>query len=329
MRVVRGFISIVVGLIGGVLASLMFGLMFFVGTRFLGTASIFGGMAGLVEWGLIIVGFVVGFQQSRQWFLTTLWHSRRAMETSPRQGRSGDALVVFRSGGLYGWADSRGKVAIEPRFTSCLSEFSEGLVPAQVNYAQWGYVDTTGAWAVPPMFDKAARFGEGLAAVEVEGKVGFIEKTGGFAIEPFLAINDLHGVLPAFSQGLAPAAVGSMWGFIDTKGDWAIAPKFDHAGDFSDWLAPVKVGEAWGFVGKRGRMVIHPRFMEVTGFGEGLAAALIGNKWGYIDRAGSFVIQPRFDSAHLFGDFAQGRAEVMIGDRWATIDKTGKVVAWE
>mgnify|MGYP000456301726 FL=1 len=85
-----------------------------------------------------------------------------------------------------------------------------------------------------------------------------------------------------FADGLAAVKVGSKWGFIDKSGKQVISPQFDDPWYFADGLAPVKVGSKWGFIDKSGKQVISPQFEDARGFDDGLAAVEINGKWGYI-----------------------------------------------
>ena len=61
-----------------------------------------------------------------------------------------------------------------------------------------------------------------------------------------------------FSEGLAAVQVGIKWGFVNGKGKRVILPGFDGVGYFSAGLVPAKIGEHWGFINKRGETVIKP-----------------------------------------------------------------------
>ena len=68
-------------------------------------------------------------------------------------------------------------------------------------------------WVVPAQYDAAATdFEENLAAVEIGGKVGFIDVHNRFIIEPkFEPMKNLEG----FSQGMAAVKIGDKYGYID------------------------------------------------------------------------------------------------------------------
>lgn len=159
---------------------------------------------------------------------------------------------------------------------------------------KYGYIDKTGKVIIPPQFDQADEFSEGLAAVNQGG-----------------VLNN-NGVIS-----------GGRWGYIDTTGKYVIPLQFDEAGNFSEGLAEVKVNDKYGFIDKTGKMVILPQFEDVWPFSEGLAKVCTDKKYGYIDKTGKITIVPQFDEA---GNFSNGLAMVAIGDKFGYIDKTGKFI---
>ena len=54
----------------------------------------------------------------------------------------------------------------------------------------------------------------------------------------------------AFSEGLAAVKLGGKWGFIDKKKVIVVSFKYDEVKDFNEGLAAVKLRFGWGFVGK-------------------------------------------------------------------------------
>ena len=161
-----------------------------------------------------------------------------------------------------------------------------------------------------------------------------------------------------FSEGLAAVQVGERWGYIDRMGRMAIKPRFQEASYFAEGLASIKSGDLWGYIDRTGKMVISPRFQESKEFSEGFAAVKFDGKWGYIDKDGSFVVQPQYDAAETFHEglaniksddlwgyidptgrvkislqftdtwgFSQGIAQVKLGKRIAYIDKDGNFIS--
>ncbi len=58
-----------------------------------------------------------------------------------------------------------------------VEDFVEGLAAVKLD-GKWGYIDTTGREVIPFKYDYAGDFSEGLAAVNLDGKRGFIDTTG-------------------------------------------------------------------------------------------------------------------------------------------------------
>ena len=49
---------------------------------------------------------------------------------------------------------------------------------------KFGYMGDADDWVIKPIFDLGRDFSEGFAAVELDGKWGFIDKSGKVVIEP-------------------------------------------------------------------------------------------------------------------------------------------------
>ena len=88
----------------------------------------------------------------------------------------------------FGYMDRQGKVAVLPIAPS-VEGFSEGLSPAgdkpTWDGKKWvpglgGYVDKRGKWAIKPQFSRVYMFKGGVAQVELDGVVGWIDKSGKF-----------------------------------------------------------------------------------------------------------------------------------------------------
>ena len=83
-------------------------------------------------------------------------------------------------------------------------------------------------------------FSEGLAAVRVGCQWGFIDRTGAIAIPPGYANAG------RFSGGVAPVNAGdasqAKWGYIDRQGQMIIAAQFSTAAPFAGALALVQMG---------------------------------------------------------------------------------------
>jgi hypothetical protein len=63
-----------------------------------------------------------------------------------------------------------------------------------------------------------------------------------------------------FSEGLAAVRIDGRFGYIDPTGKVIIKPQFDLAGKFNDGMAEVRVGDYTGVIGRDGKMLVRPRF---------------------------------------------------------------------
>ncbi|OJJ18652.1 hypothetical protein BKI52_23885 [marine bacterium AO1-C] len=146
--------------------------------------------------------------------------------------KEGLAAVTFRDTSnamVYSFINKNGKRAFERTFTYA-KYFSEGLVAVESDN-KWGYVDKVGKGVIPPKFERANDFYEGLAIVAVKQdnqiKYGFIDKQGRFVIPAKYEEADRFGL------GLAPVKLNGKFGYINRQGKMIIPPKFDNAEPFS------------------------------------------------------------------------------------------------
>lgn len=186
-------------------------------------------------------------------------------------------LAAVQSGGQWGFIDMTGKFVIPPSYEAARS-FSQGLAPVRRD-GLWGYIDTGGRMKIPPQYLDAAPFSEGRAAVDFRGRYGFIDMAGRDLIR---ASFDEAG---DFRYGLAPVKNLSDyrgWGYVDIRGRRAIPHRYNAARPFSEGLAAVATDSRWGFINVRGEMTLDNLYDEARPFSEGLAAVRQEDKWGYI-----------------------------------------------
>jgi hypothetical protein len=112
--------------------------------------------------------------------------------------------------------------------------------------------------------------------VEVGKNVGYIRRDDSLALPPLH--QSASGI--DFSEGLAAVRINGKVGFMDTTGSIVIQPKYDDVFPFSDGLAPVELGDKWGYVDKTGNVVIPIQYHIGHMFSEGLASVELGDKWG-------------------------------------------------
>jgi hypothetical protein len=176
--------------------------------------------------------------------------------------------------GKAGYIDKTGAIAIPPQFAAALP-FSEGLAAVQPEpEGPWGYIEASGEQIIDAQFADVSSFSEGLAAVqpEPEGPWGYIDITG------VLVIPAQFTYAWRFSQGLARARNEEESGYIDGSGDWALRMEDYLAVDeFSGGVAPVYSYEAnlYGYINMAGEVILLPVYEEAWGFSLDLAAVKV------------------------------------------------------
>jgi hypothetical protein len=116
-------------------------------------------------------------------------------------------------GDFCGWIDRTGRVVIEPRFTGGHG-FHEGLAVVQHGSCDFAYVDPRGETVITGL-RWAADFSEGLAYVDANNGVGYIDRQGRIRIPGrFRGFSAQGG---EFSEGLAAVEV-EPWGYVDRQG---------------------------------------------------------------------------------------------------------------
>ncbi|MFX1343060.1 MAG: WG repeat-containing protein [Promethearchaeota archaeon] len=157
-------------------------------------------------------------------------------------------------------------------------------------------------------------------------KYGFINKQGQIAIEArFDDAKDFH-------NGLAAVKLGEKWGYIDKTGQFVTERLYDWVPEKLDEdLNRVQIRTKWGYVNKTGKVIIQPQFDKAFPFSEGLAAVYFDEGWGYINTAGKFYIwgfdAPKFPEGTGI-EFRKFRVEGLgrFSDGWATIEAWMQVV---
>lgn len=193
----------------------------------------------------------------------------------------------------YGYIDRQGNFVVRPQFTEA-ENFSEGLALVRIggetifpypyltreiieilphpystgemienlppgkggNQSRYAYINQKGKILFEFDTARAGSFSDGLAAIEIENRFGFIDRTGSFVIEPSLF--GPYPVVPEFSEGLAVVRrKNDKYGFIDKKGRSALKQEFDRAENFENGLARVweKTDQSYGYIDKKGRYV--------------------------------------------------------------------------
>ena len=228
-----------------------------------------------------------------------------------------DGRAVVRIGDREGAIDATGKLAIPATFFS-IEDFSEGSALA-CDADGCGWIDTTGKRVLGPagMGGTAMRGGvaTGWMAMGMGRKRAFLYRLGkGGLPEEYEDTGN-------FAEGLVAVRLENRWGYVDADGTPVIPLHFQWAGDFSGGLAPARSDRVLcGYVDRTGTFAIPARFKDCRPFSGGLARVDLAGEFeaphvAFIDRTGKVAIdgrtaEPPFDTA---SDFRNGLAAVASG----------------
>lgn len=167
-----------------------------------------------------------------------------------------DGLALFKpsESDKLGYLDRDGKVAIPPTFSNAY-DFSEELAYAQSG-GTGGYIDKTGKFVIPPRFTIGGPFRGGLAAINGPGFGYFIDRSGQIPkqFHPSTFVAESVG---NFSDGLAAVQRDGKWGFVDVQGCTLISPKWESVEEFCNGVARVSnsKGRFNGYINKKGEYI--------------------------------------------------------------------------
>lgn len=187
---------------------------------------------------------------------------------------------------------------------------------------KFGFIDTTGSFIIPAVYEGLEEFSDGLALAEKEGLSGYINKAGTVSVlfmyddgEPFkngraivkkgkdfflidrtgTLITGNYDQISDFNEGLAVVKYNGKYGAIDKNGKTEIPLQYTRLGDFSEGYSFAQKNERFGYVDKKGDPVIPFLYEWAESFKYSLARVKYNSKFGLINKRGEFVLQPVYD----------------------------------
>lgn len=170
------------------------------------------------------------------------WEDRHISNTIVYQWKvGGDRVGRGRVGRLYD--EASGKVLMRNIDWVAVSDDNDSLAVFAKGRKR-GYLNRfTGEVAIPLEFTRAWVFSEGLAAVEKDGRLMFIDHSGKVVIDNgFMVHSGMSGY--AFHNGycIVREPVAGKAGLIDRSGNWALEPVYDNVVDNSGFWEVEKDG---------------------------------------------------------------------------------------
>lgn len=234
-----------------------------------------------------------------------------------------EGLAAVKSNKLWGYMDVNGKIVIPEKYNT-VTDFNKGHAIVANNDGVF-VIDKQGNETMIKSDTKIKSFkpfSEELAAIQIDGKYGFVSANGIIQIEPkFITVG-------YFSNGLAWArSKENKLGFINKKGEWVIEPKYVAAKNYDtkSGIAMVKDKTEWIYIDTKGKPISikEENIESYKEFEDGVALAKSNGLWGYLSIEGTWTIKPQFEGAtEFFNDYARIKKE----NKWGVINKKGEWV---
>jgi hypothetical protein len=301
------------------------------------------------------------------------WNST-AVEPFADLNQFSEGLLAIRPDSLWGFVNRNGEEVISCKYEDA-GYFSGGLANVQSG-GKWGYINHQDGFVIRPAWDYAAPFKGQNAWIVQADRIVPINKEG--QAQPTGMLQQIF----RYQEGLAAVNINGKMGYADASGKIIIAPQFAYAGDFYDgravtwnegWYRYIRMDGSqvsvdryysatdfcqggaivsteytdpdhnydwpiitYSIIDTAGRMMGDNLFTDIKRFHQGLVAASpfsgslfndiywTGMKWGYFDLEGREAISVLFDEA---GDFNGGCALVNQEGARYFIDFTGEQVS--
>lgn len=206
--------------------------------------------------------------------------------------------------------------------------FSDGLALIATNDGKYGYIDTQGNIAIPPIYDRANSYHNNIALVgmsNANGSIGFqlIDKSG----KPLSSIRlDKCALSNKMQNGLIfyRNIETGRCGFINSEGLPLISlPEDVYYAEYTDnEKIIVQTDNGYGIIHPNGKMLLKDQFDKITDMGNGRLAYFKESGWYMTDYKGNTIATENYQ---YLGHFhSNSYAIAKQNDNYIFIDKEGK-----
>ena len=231
-----------------------------------------------------------------------------------------DGCILVHLENYFYFLNNKGKRITAIDFEDA-QKFGNGLAAVKLN-GKWGYIDTNGNQKIEFKYEMATSFSKfkEFAVVKHHDKFWFIDRNGNLVKE---YIYDTAYTRDFSEDLLLVKNLYDQWGYINIQGDEIIPCMYGYGENFSEGLAAVELNEKWGYIDKNAHLVIPYIYQYATNFSEGLAAVIIKGKSGFINTKAVEIIPCIYEYAN---SFSEGLAAVKLNNKWGFINKQGNQV---
>ncbi|WP_436278588.1 WG repeat-containing protein [Micromonospora marina] len=202
---------------------------------------------------------------------------------------------------LWGYANADGEMVIAHRYAEA-QPFHEGLAwVRRPEASRWALIDTSGAALIEANngYRSVVPFSEGLSWVSMDGKGRWmaVDRMNIVKIPPG------YEEARPFRNGLAAVRQNGGWGAVDLTGEVVVPTRYHRLGTSladgrevdgftADGLAVVELAGRRGVVDRAGRVVVTPAYPTVVVHPVAFLFATESGRWGALDRRGDPLIDP-------------------------------------
>ncbi|MBD8082340.1 WG repeat-containing protein [Chryseobacterium caseinilyticum] len=200
--------------------------------------------------------------------------------------------------------------------------FAEGLMAVSLD-GKHGYIDKAGKIVIPIMYERASSFHNGVALIMLDKKMKMIDRTGKI-------IRDLpyEEMGRHIMDGKIPVWLNDKMGIIEmTTGKVVIEPLYDDITIDRSTKYWAKKDNKYGIIDKNGKTVLPHEFSEVNSTYGGNENSIVvkDGKYGMYDADKNEILAPVYDSISKNG--GNGFVMTKMGSKYGFIDLLGKELA--
>lgn len=221
-------------------------------------------------------------------------------------------FVALQKDGRYGYADTNGRVLVEPVYERLKVINKQIIAVAKDN--RWGWLDAaTGQLLNPCTYDEVNKtYGfDNYVSVTQDGRSGVAKKDGTIVVP----VTEERLFFPSMANASYISGLkGGIATLYDSLGNVVFRGSYPSLQPMQNSnLFTFKRDDLLGVIDSRsGRMVFEPQFTSVRTCVRGLCQVAKANKNGVINDQGHWILQPHFDHVEYIAADGRTKADAVI-----------------
>ena len=243
--------------------------------------------------------------------------------------KNGYTVKLNEKAGLF---NSEGKEIIPISYHWVYTSKIDDNIPivAKLNDNNAGYINTKNEWVIPPTYQYAFDFQQGVAIVKKGRNYMYINLKGEPVIQDFdnyvIQNFDNYVIEPSDNTYIVGVRKECKYMVYDLNGNLLDTYNLLRNNRSDDAIFAVKKNGKWGYIDGYGKVIIPLEYEEVGNFSEGLAAVRKDGKWGYINLKNEVVIPFEFTNRGV-SSFKNGVATYYTDSGIGLINLKGEIIA--